>query len=222
MLTNGKIPFDMNIQVHPSGSKAYYMMKRWKKYTIYSKSGSWERTETPSENLYATASIFLYDYIVVTDDWFNSMVYTASFVDNVPGSPGSEYTTTSDLWTHDANTFRNSPNAKTNNYTQPTSYNGLRMVTSNTKIFSNSDEYLELVSGYPRNHFTHKKDLFSLYYLITYGKHNGMVTSGSYRRNQQTIDTTIGIDGLEDGTPPVQATQVGNLNLIQSDNVINH
>jgi hypothetical protein len=221
MITNGKIPFDMNVDVHPSGSQAYFMIKRWKKYTIFAKSGSWNRTEIPSENLYATASIFLYDYVVVTADWFNQNVYTASFVDNVVGSPGSEASATEDLWTHEPNTWRNSPNATVNNYTMPTEFNGLRNVTQDTKIFSTVDEYLELVKGYPRNHFTHKRDLFSLYKLTSYGKQNGAVTSGSYYRNQQTIDTTVGVDGLEDGSAPVQSVQVGNLNLIQTDNVIN-
>lgn len=211
----------MNVEVHPSGSQAYFMIKRWKKYSIYFKSGSWNRSETLNKNLYATASIFLYDYVVVTDTWFNANVYTASFEDNVIGSPGSETSPTQDLWLHDANTWRNSPNATVNNYTQGTIFNGLRNVTDTTKIFSEVDEYFELIKGYPRNHFTHKRDLFSLYNLVSYGRQNGEITSGSYRRNQQTVDTTVGDDGLEDGTPPVQSVQVGNLNLIQTDNVIN-
>ena len=222
MITNGQIPFDMNVQAHASGSKSYYMIKRWKKYTIFSLSGSSAHIESNNIRLYSTASVFLYDYVVVTDEWFNSMVYTASVVDNIIGSPGSEFSSNEDLWTHYSNTWKNSPNAIVNNYTQPTVFNGTRNITSTTKIFSNVDEYLELVSGYPRNHFTHKRDLFSLYNLITYGNQDNTITSGSYRRNQQTIDSTIGTDGLEDGSAPVQSIHVGNLNLIQSDNVINH
>ena len=207
--------------MHPSGSQAYYMLKRWKKYTIYAKSGSWNRTENPKTNLYSTSSVFLYDYVVVTADWFNANVYTASFVDNVVGSPGSEASPIENLWTHDSNTWKNSPNALVNNYTMTTEFNGLRNITTNTKVFSDVDEYLELIKGYPRNHFTHKRDLFSLYQLVTYGKQNGIVTSGSYRRNQQTIDTTVGLDGLTDNSAPIQSVQVSNLNLIQTDNVIN-
>lgn len=221
MIANGKIPFNMNVEVHPSGSQAYYMIKRWKKYSIFFKSGSWDRSENPRTNLYTTASIFLYDYVVVTDTWFNDNVYTASFVDSTVGSPGSEASITEDLWTHEANTWKNSPNATVNNYTYETVWNGVRNVTDTTKVFSNVDEYFELVKGYPRNHFTHKRDLFSLYQLVSFGQQNGEITSGSYRRNQQTVDTTVGEDGLEDGTPPVQSVQVGNLNLIQTDNVIN-
>jgi hypothetical protein len=222
MITNGQIPFDMNVQTHPSGSHSYYLIKRWQKYSIYYKSGSWDRTDNPRANFYSTSSVFLYDYVLVTDTWFNENVYTASFVDSTVGSPGSETSSTENLWTHYANTWKNTPNATINNYTMPVTFNGLRSVTVDTKIFSEVNEYLELVSGYPRNHFTHKRDLFSLYNLVTYGKNNGAVTSGSYHRNRQRIDTTVGLDGLNDGTPPIQTVQVGNLNLIQTDNVINH
>ena len=215
------LPYDMTVETHPTGSERFHLLRRWKKYMIYAKSGSWNRTELPSENLYATSSVFLYDYVAVTDDWFNNNVYTSSTVDSVVGSPGSEASPTMDLWTHYPNTWKNSPNATVNNYTMLTEYNGLRNVTTNTKIFSNVDEYLEIVEGYPRNHFTHKRDLFGLYQLVTYGKQGDIINSGSYRRNQQTIDTTIGSDGLADGSAPIQSVQVGNLNLIQSDNVIN-
>lgn len=221
-LTRGRILFNMTIDAKPSGSNTYYMMKRWKKYSIYSKSGSWNRTDSPTANLYATNSIYLYDYVVVTDNFFNSMAYTASFVDGTPGNPGSEFSATSNLWTHVPNTFRDRPNAPTNDYLLTRYFNGLRDIYGAPVIQVDNGEYFEIVGGYPRNHFTHKRDVFSLYNLVTYGKHNGAVTSGSYRRNQQTIDSTVGLDGLADGTPPIQTVQVGNLNLIQTDNVINH
>lgn len=221
-LTNGRLPFDMTRNVHSSGSISYYLLKRWRKYTIYSKSGSWNRTDNVSANLYNTSSTYLYDYVVVTNTFFNSIAYTASIIDATPGNPGSEFSPTQNLWTHYPNTFRNSPNARTNNYVLTRYFNGLRDIYNNPVIFTDQGEYFEIVGGYPRNHFTHKRDVFSLYNLVTYGIHNGAVTSGSYRRNQQTIDTTVGLDGLSDGTPPVQTVQVGNLNLIQTDNVINH
>jgi hypothetical protein len=78
-----------------------------------------------------------------------------------------------------------------------------------------------VVGGYQRNHFTHKRSFFSLFNMTIYGKERGIVTSGSYKRNSQTISTTIGETGLEDGSSPVLTIQVGNVNLIQSDNVIN-
>jgi hypothetical protein len=220
-LTNGRIPFDMTREDHPSGSLSYYLLKRWKKYTIYSKSGSWNRTDNVSDNLYVTSSTYLYDYVVVTDTFFNTIAYTGSIVDSVPGEAGSEVSPTQNLWTHYPNTFQNSPNGRTNNYLLTQYFNGLRDIYDVPVILTDQGEYFEIVGGYPRNHFSHKRDLFSLYNLVTYGNRGVTVTSGLYLRNQQTIDTTVGSDGLTDGSPPIQSIQVGNLNLIQTDNVIN-
>lgn len=221
-LTDGRMLFDMTRQTTPSGSTTVYLLKRWKKYSIYSKSGSWNRTDNVTDNLYSSSSVYLYDYVVVSEAFFNNIAYTSSFVDSVPGNPGSEFSPTQDLWTHFANTFKNTPNGKTNNFLLTLFFNGIRHITNPPVIITDQGEYFEIAGGYPRNHFTHKRDYFSLYNLTTYGLQAGTVTSGSYRRNQQTIDTTIGQDGLADGSSPVQTTPVGNLNLIQSDNVINH
>jgi hypothetical protein len=235
-MNGGEIIFDMNVKDHPIGTQSEYLLKRWRKFTIYAKSGSYNRTEVPSENLYSTSSVYLYDYIVVSKEWYSNMVYTASFVDSTPAEYAAEVGSTA-LWEHRAGTFKNSPNATVNNY--QLQYN----IDASTYIFpyrprygycplypsfipsviySNQDEYFEIVRGYPINHFTHKRDLFSLYGLVTYNKSNGVITNGYYKRCQQTISTTIESDGLEDGSLPVQTIQIGNLNLTQGDNVINN
>lgn len=232
-MNQGAISFDMNVKVHSTGSQSEYLLKRWKKYTIYAKSGSYIRTDNPSENLYSTSSVYLYDYIVVQRGWYSSIIYTSSFIDTTPAAYMSE--TGSNQWYHREGTFRNSPNATMNNYqlqynpiastifpARPRyGYSPLYPSYNPPPIYTQQDEYFEIVGSYQLNHLTHKRSLFSLYNLTMYGKEMGNITSGSYRRCQQTITTTIGEDGLEDGSPPVQATQVGNLNLIQSDNVIN-
>jgi len=229
----GEISFDMNVRAHSTGSQSEYLLKRWKKYTIYAKSGSYNRTDNPTENLYSTSSVYLYDYVVVQREWYSSMVYTASFIDTTPADYTAE--TGSNQWYHREGTFRNSPNATVNNYqlqynpiasaifpARPRyGYSPLYPSFNPPPIYTDQGEYFEIVGSYQRNHMTHKRSLFSLYNLTTYGKDAGITTSGSYHRCQQTITTTIGEDGLEDGSAPVQATQVGNLNLIQSDNVIN-
>lgn len=155
-------PSDMVYLSHPTGSIKYYMLKKWDTYTIWSKSGSWNRTDNPNINFYATSSIKLYEYVVVTDHLYNNLVFSIS--------------------------------------------NG---------------SYFEPAGGYPRNHQLHKRDLFSLYKLKSLGNENKQIISGSYFRSQQTSLTTIGEDGLEDGSLPVQSIDVGNVNLVQSNNVIN-
>jgi len=229
----GEISFDMTVDQHATGSRSDYLLKRWRKFTIYAKSGSYNRTDNPLENLYSTSSVYLYDYVVVRKDWYSSMVYTSSFIDTTPADYTSE--TGSNQWFHRENTFRNSPNAIVNNYqlqynpiasgifpARPRyGYSPLFPSFNPPPIYTDQGEYFEIVGSYPLNHFTHKRSLFSLFNMTTYGMEAGVVTSGSYFRCQQTITTTIGENGLEDGSAPVQSTQVGNLNLIQSDNVIN-
>lgn len=216
--TIGRVPFDMNRVTHADISQSYFMMKRWKKYSIYAKTGPWNRTTVPSDNMYSTNSIFLYDYVLVTDDWFNTIAYTGSFIDDTPGDPGIEVV--GPLWTHRKNTFKHTPNRIENNVTISVVKTAGGYVTNEPYIVNSADQYFELVSGYPRNHFTHKRDLFSLYRLQSFGKVNNQVTTGTYKRSSQTVSSTIGINGLEDGTSPVESNQVSNVNLVQGSNVI--
>jgi len=284
---NGEIFFNMVEQQHPISGSSTFLLKRWKKYTIYAKSGSyvrtvysksgsygWDgksntagslRTNTPTrgtyirennplnENLYQTNSIYLYDYVVVSDKFFYDNVYTASTIDNTPnldGDPGNlaAYNYVSfNQWKHRIYTFKNSPDAITNNYVwrynekasdelnkiepgrsaygdnfvTPSGAGADYMKFMKTPIIRDDGTYFEIVNGYPRNHFTHKRDLFSLYSVKTYGNKTTIYDS-FYVRNRQTIFSTVGLNGLEDGSSPVQTTWVGNLNLVQTDNVINH
>ena len=217
---NGEIFFDMTREDHPVINESKYLLKRWTKYSIYSKSGSYNRTDNPSQNLYMTNSIYLYDYVVVSQDWFNSMVHTVQEESNVPGYPGNH--TRGATWTHFPNTFKQSPNMVTNNYMLTGSYVDTVVDNYNTYVKIDNESYFELVNGYPRNHFVYKRSLFSLFRERKLDLENKILTVDYYDRNKQSINSTVGIDGLEDGSLPVQTTQVGNLNLVQTDNVINH
>jgi len=219
----GEIVFNMNAEVKPTGSASQFILKRWKKYSIYAKSGSHNRTDNISQNLYSTNSIYLYDYVAVSREWFHSVVHEDTVINTIPADRGSEVFPNS--WRHNMNTFIGSPNATSNNYLL--TYNALdsaiymRNVYKLPSIQTDSGEYFEVVGGYPRNHLTHKRSLFSLFSTPTYDKVDGEIVNGYYKRCRQLISTTVGEDGLEDGSSPVQSTQVGNLNLIQGDNVIN-
>jgi len=220
-MNNGEIVFDMNEEQKPTGSVSSYMLKRWRRYSIYAKSGSNNRTDNPRENLYSTCSIYLYDYVSVSKEYYSSMIYTASYVDSTPAEYGQF--APGYLWTHRDNTFKNTPNLITSNYrlTSSAYIGGVNEFVYDTLMQTDSGEYFEIANSYPRNHLSHKRSLFSLFNTITLGKEEGIVTYGSYKRCSQSITTTIGENGLEDGTSPVQTIKVGNINLIQSDNVIN-
>jgi hypothetical protein len=323
----GEIFFNMMERQHPILGSSTFLMKRWKKYTIYSKSGSYVRTnylksgsygwngkENSAANFqkdiaynrtnaphggvyfneqssikdewYQTASIYLYDYVTVTQAFYFQYVYTASVADRVP-SDDSDYAGNipTNKWNHREGTWRNSPNSiysnwvwhnnssfvySGNDYIWP--YNSIASMLVGRPIYGWSSiytgtpawdmgyqkrmktpliwddgTYFEVVNGYPRNHFSHKRPLFSLFSYQTSGRIHRTSTGtlaprdpgplnpesmditrsfyteiGYYMRNRQTISTTIGQNGLEDGTLPVRSFQVGNLNLVQTDNVINH
>lgn len=223
-----QVAFDMNYEVHPTGSvnDAQYMLKRWKKYTIYSHTGPWNRTDNPRDNTYTTNSIYLYDYVMVSNEFWNNMVYTASVANSDPGNPGSEVLS-SDYWYHYANTFKNSPNATTNNYyynyflPMPYSNPNRWEAIPGSATQTSEDTYFELVTGYPRNHYSHKGGVFSLSTIKTYGRNFSPNYVGTFARNRQSLDTTIGADGLTNGTAPVESFMVSDVNVVQSNNAIN-
>jgi hypothetical protein len=288
---NGEVFFNMVERQHPQLGKSAFLLKRWKRHTIYSKSGSYIRTNllrsgsygwngkentadypideaynrsniphlginfrdaNPSEeNTYQTCSVYLYDYIMVSDHFYYDHVYTASAIDSTPAKDvdyvGSLPTHT---WKHYEGTWKNSPNAILNNYVWRYNPNSSQVSPSRPRygddpsIYVSPDPsynalmrtpvnrddgiYFEIVKGYPRNHWIYKRHLFSLYSMKTSGKlrrfSNGEfdTETGYYYRNRQTTTSTVGSDGLENGSPPVQSVQVGNLNLVQRGNVINY
>jgi hypothetical protein len=216
----GKMPVDMNHQAHPTASKKYYLMKQWDTYTIWGKVNDWNRTSNPNDNQYVTNSIELYKYVAVDAEWFKSQVYIEDTVDttisNIAVGLGVDYL-------HEPNTFKNTPNTKRNDMRGYEVWNGTRFIFDITRgYFRTKDGFtLEIAQGYPRNHYTHKNQTFSPIRIKKVGKNGQPAIIGSYIRSQQTVTSTIGKDGLDDGTLPVQTFKVGNVNLIQSDNVIN-
>lgn len=268
---DGEIYFNMFREPHPIYGKSEFMIRRWTRHTIYFKSGSYARSDNPNQisilssslrqrkdgvtwypvpdspkaNVYVTGSIFLYDYVVVSDTWFMQNVYATPTIDATP-APTWSYAgggISSSVFTHYSNTWKNSPNARTNDYllrpnpeasnwagydvygpispsvyVSPTpGYDDLMKIP----IFRATDgTYFEIVRGYPRNHYTHKRGYLCLDRYMSYGRIGRQITSASYARGRQTVATTVGPTGLGDGTLPVQSTQVSNIDIVKSDNVI--
>lgn len=210
----GQMAMDMNIQHHPSGSKKYYIVKEWNTYKIWKKEGEWNKTDNPSENNHVTSSVQLYRYVCVSDELYNSLVYTSLTNNgNVLPDPGL----------HFANTFKNTPNMMRNNiYANPIDQfgDGTSWIMGGS-YYELGDSFLEIAPTYPRNHFIHKRSFFSPSRFLQMGKEGKTNVFRPYTKNQQTIDTTIGVDGITDGTLPVQSFDVSNINLVKSDNVIN-
>ncbi len=239
MSLNGEIFFDMTRDPHRLYGKSKFMLKRWRKFDIFTKTGSFVRSENPRANTYASTSVYLYDYVVVDDTFFYNNVVTSSYVSSVPNT--DVYWAGSNTWTHSINTWKNSPNAVANNYLwrynpfasdgwgrpiygfDPTfpgtaSYSQLM----STPIYRDDGTYFEIVRGYPRSHFYHRRSIFALERFTSYGIQDGSVTTQVYQKGRNTAQTTIGLNGISDGSDPVQATQVSNVDIIKSDNVIYH
>jgi len=208
----------MNYNSHPTGSKKFFLIKRWDTYKFWIKNGNWNRTINPNENSYATNSVQLYKYEVISDDLFKSMIHEDQ-VDHDYVSDAPAYD--SNKFIHNVNTFINTPNSTQNNMAAAASWTGVRNLLIPGSYYINNDSYFEISYGYPRNHYTHKRSIFSPYRLQKFEKEGAVVTSGVYVRSQQTNKSTIGEDGLEDGTDPIQTFDVSNVNIIQSTNVIN-
>lgn len=250
---NGEIFFNMFKEPHPVVGKSEFMLKRWRKHTIYYKSGSYVRSDNPSQisvhsssvrwmtntatyvvpdspkaNVYSTNSIYLYDYVVVSDTFFLNSVYTSSTSDTIP-APDYLYDTGTNQWRHSINTWHDSPNAISNEYlltydpvkSQPIWMGGVGHPFYGPPIIRRDDgTYFEIVRGYPRNHYIHKRGYFAPERFTSYGLEGRQVTSVIYRKGMQTNATTIATTGISDGSDPVQTAQVTNIDLIKSDNVI--
>ena len=178
-------------------SASYYLLKRWTKF---------QHSYNNDIYLQNTGSLYLYDYIIVTDKCFYDLVYTSSIVNTDPALGVGP------TWLHYPNTFKNTPNAAVNNYalTQyqaTTTTVGYRLPS----IFIADNVYYEIVTGYPRNHLSHKRHIFSAYtsfnskHKTTYRSSQWTISgstrviSGSY----PTISSSMDVGILENSNIPV-------------------
>ena len=80
-------------------------------------------------------------------------------------------------------------------------------------------KYFELVRGYPRNHASHKSIQFS---KSKHAKYVNETYNVIYVKGRQTIDSTINLSGIDDGTFPVETFNVSNVNVRNQGNVIQY
>ena len=117
-MLNGEIYFDMTRDAHREYGQSRFLLKRWKKYDIFTKTGSFVRSENPLCNTYASTSVYLYDYVVVNDMWFYANVVATRGSSSVPSNDWdyAGFDGTNHMWWHYPNTWTRSPNATTDNY----------------------------------------------------------------------------------------------------------
>jgi hypothetical protein len=197
----------------------YYMVKVWNKYYYYSKTGEYVRSDNPSDNEYSSASIYLYKYVIFDEYYMRNLIYFTDLV-YLPQYDSSSLSYTynagvgpSGSYLHRVNTFLGTPDQRVSNISA--SANNLTPVAKtifNLNI-SPLSQYFELISGYPRNHYSHKLQIFSKTKHGTYSK-------GIFIKGQETSDSTINFNGVNDGSSPVQSTNTSNINVVNGSNVI--
>jgi hypothetical protein len=218
----------------------YYILKSWDKFEYYAKTGEYVRSNNPVDDSYSSASLYLYKYIIVDERFMNQYVHfyneyptdIAITTTDPTGAPSILYKDVdgfvgnmqtiglTDYYVHKANTFKNTPDqsfshvlAVANSPLWPPANPHFNLVLRPTT------QYFELVKGFPRNHFTHKAKQFSKSKHAQYITHLYNII---YVKGRQTIDTTINLGGISDGTFPVESFNVSNVNVKNSSNVIQY
>ena len=196
----------------------YYMMKVWDKYYYYAKTGDYVHSSNPLDDTYSSTSVYLYKYIVVDEYYMRNLIYFTDLVYlSVYDSSSLSYTYDGGLPTasylHKVNTFLNTPDQKVSNIFATPNVNTPTFKVLFDLNINPVSQYFELVTGYPRNHYTHKLEQFS---KKKYGTYN----QGIFIKGQQTVNTTINTNGINDGSYPVQSSNTSNVNVVNSTNVI--
>jgi hypothetical protein len=217
---------DLNKHTHPSGSEEYYIAKKWNKYTIYAKSGSYVRDSVKKDDVYSSNSIWLYSLVGMSRGGYTQYFY----VNNTYEPSGSVWNLTptigniggNPVYLHLINTAKRTSNQSINTIKATDIHAGAAVYAGAPFYDVATDTYFEVFRGYPRNHYTHKRMQFSpTRFLSTTGRFK-VQTSQMYTKSRQTVDTTIDNESLlEDASDPVQSIQTSNVNLVKSDNVIN-
>lgn len=191
----------------------YYMLKVWDKYDYFAKTGEYVRSTNLKDNFYNSASVYLYNYILVNEVFMRRLVY---FYDgyaygtgsNLSVDPSTNYSYPEYL--HKINTFIGTPDQRVSN-----------IYATNIDVFDPTlfniarhprNAYYELAGGYPRNHYTHK--------MMQFSKTQHSSVDVIYIKGRNSIDSTVNGEGITDGTSPVQSFNTSNVNVVNSSNVI--
>ena len=220
---------DLDAHTNMNNEEITFLVKKWDKYTIYFKSGSYVRTSNRNEDVYVSHSVWLYSLVGMTPRGYNTFFYTSSKQER-SGSTAvlTEQTDVSYIlgvphYFHRANTAKGTANQKINTIRGTENHVSNPYVTLEAPFSSIAkDTYFEPFGGYPRNHYTHKRMQYSPVKFLSYSGKYQFQTSEIYVRGRQTVNTTIDDkSGLGDASLPVQTIQTSNVNLVKSDNVIN-
>jgi len=242
--SNGRI-----IETKLSGSEDRFLIKNWNKESIWYRVGEYSQPQTvdsQSVMLYKTEvwKGIAYENQVYTSSFDIQIPLTSLYEPNLTQySPNFIIDGGVCTFHFDVGTFKSRPNVKTNNVFFMPVMSGVSGKYNYFTVYSDDEQYYETFSGYSRNHLSHKKIIFtkeskpkvnelsistssSLGPPDIYGNRKKSYfriveqTFDRYIKSRQTEMTTIGTDGLEDNTLPVQTINVSNINVVKTDNVL--
>jgi hypothetical protein len=219
---------NLNQGTHGSGSSTAFLVKKWDKYTVYFKSGSYVKNSNKAQDLYSSQSIWLYSLVSMKPDAYGEIFYTSSkyelsgSIGSLTNFPSIQYVGQTKMYYHHANTAKNTPNFKINTMRATVSRLGQLVFTTDPYYNIATETYFESFGGYPVNHYTHKHMTFSPVKFNSVSGKSKYQTSQIYIRSRQTIDSTVDEEsGLGNSSLPIESFETSNINVVQSDNVIN-
>lgn len=195
----------------------YYMLKTWEKHYYFAKTGQYVRSDNPLADTYSSASVYLYKYIIVDEYYMRNLIYFTDLAAlSVYDTSSYSYTYNAgiDSYLHKANTFLGTPDQMVSNISaSANSLTPLAKTIFDLNLNPASNQYFEVVSGYPRNHYNHKLDTFS---KTKFGMYNQVI----FVKGRQTSNSTINTNGINDGSFPVQSFGTSDMNVVNSSNVV--
>lgn len=228
LISEHHIPNGIDETGTASGSKhqiLYYLLKVWEKFDYFAKTGEYVRSNNPVADIYDSSSVYLYKYIMVDERFMNEQVhfYNSITTSIVPIDPSLSVINISgnNYYQHQTNTFKNTPDQIFSNVSASFdgSSNPFIDPFSFTIHLKPTVQYFELTKGVPRNHFNHKFQQLS---SAKHPKYIGEDDNVIYIKGRQTIDTTVNVGGIDDGTFPVESFNVSNVNVKNPGNVIQY
>lgn len=237
------------IETKLSGSQNRYLIKNWNKENIWYRVGESvqpKTVESQSIMIYKT-EIWKnsgYENLIYTSSLNVRMPLVSLYTPGLSQySPNITVNETDVVFHFDVGTFKSGPNSKTNNVHYYSISAGGSQFCNYSTIYSNDEQYYETFNGYSRNHLNHKKIIFTkeskpktsdlkiinrtetvvvddlgrtqtLYFKTVEQMYD------RYIKSRQTEISTVGEDGLEDNTLPVQTINVSNINVVRRDNVL--
>jgi hypothetical protein len=203
-----RMPYDVN----RSGSSIYYILKLWEKYSIYKEMGPYKKKGL---DVYSSSSIDLFKLVLVNENFMRQIIHFDTNESSGWYIPCYTYDGATGHYLHQVNTFKGTPDQIVNDISSSVVNPIIPTDLYLTRFPAGS--YFQIVRGYPRNHYNHKRQLFSKFKFPIF---IDLDTNTIYVKGRNTSDTTVNENGINDGSTPIQSLNVSQVDVLNPTNVI--